>query len=112
MSAPRLNRALVLETRDIIADGAGGQHSTWSALGTVWASIRSLTGRETGSLGIAQSKVGLKITLRAAPHASTLRPRPDQRFREGARIYRITAVAEAEPAGRYLVCYASEEVAA
>ena len=112
MSAPCLNRALVLEQRDVVADGAGGQRSTWSALGTLWADIKSLSGRESGSLGIAASKVGLKITLRAAPDGSSMRPSPDQRFREGARIYRITAVAEAQPAGRYLVCYASEEVAA
>ena len=30
------------------------------------------------------------------------------RFREGARIYPIIAVAEADPEGRYLVCYAEE----
>lgn len=112
MSVSRLNRALVLEERIETADGAGGLRSSWSALGTIWANIRSLSGRESGSLGIARSKVGMKITLRAAPQGSTMRPRPDQRFREGTRTYRITAVAEAEPAGRYLVCYASEEVAA
>ena len=112
MSVPCLNRALVLEERVAATDGAGGVQNSWSALGTLWASIRSLNGRESGSLGIARSKVGMKITLRAAPHGSSMRPRPDQRFREGIRTYRITAVAEAEPVGRYLVCYASEEVAA
>ena len=112
MNGHRLNRALVLEERVELADGAGGLISTWSALGTHWADIRSLSGRETGSLGIGTSKVGFKITLRAAPQNTTMRPRSDQRFREGTRIYRITAVAEAQPAGRYLVCYANEEVAA
>lgn len=112
MKSPRLNRALVLEERLQFADGAGGLSTAWSAVGTFWAEIKSLSGRETGSLGISRSKVGLKITLRAAPVGTTMRPRPDQRFREGTRLYRITAVAEAEPAGRYLVCYASEEVAA
>lgn len=111
MSGLRMNRALVLEQRDELADGAGGLRSTWNALGTLWGDIKSLSGRESGVLGIARSKVGLKITLRAAPQNSDMRPRPDQRFREGNRIYLISAVAEAEPAGRYLVCYASEEVA-
>jgi head-tail adaptor len=112
MSAPRLNRALVLEERSELADGAGGLRSTWNSLGTLWADIRSFSGRESGGLGVARSKVSLKITLRAAPQGSEMRPRPDQRFREGARIYRITAVAEAQPAGRYLTCFATEEVAA
>ena len=112
MSAPCLNRPLTLEERVEQGDGAGGLRSSWSALGTLWAEVRSFSGRETGGLGVARSKVGLKIKLRALPHGSQMRPRPDQRFREGSRIYRITAVAEAEPMGRYLVCYASEEVAA
>ncbi len=111
MKAPCLNRALVLEERIEHADGAGGLKNTWNALGTLWAEVRSFSGREIGALGVARSKVGLKIRLRAMPHGSQKRPRPDQRFREGERVYRITAVAEAEPLGRYLVCYANEEVA-
>ena len=112
MSAPCLNRALTLEERVELADGAGGLSNSWNALGTLWAEVRSFSGRESGGLGVARSKVSLKIKLRALPQGSQMRPRPDQRFREGNRLYRITAVSEAEPSGRYLVCYASEEVAA
>ncbi|MGH1577210.1 head-tail adaptor protein [Planktotalea sp.] len=111
MSVPNLNRALVLEERSEIADGAGGLRSTWSTLGTLWAEVRSFSGRESGGLGVSRSKLSLKITLRAAPQGSSMRPRPDQRLREGTRIYRITAVAEAQPVGRYLTCFATEEVA-
>lgn len=111
MSLPCLNRALVLEERVDHADGAGGLRNSWNALGTLWAEVRSLSGRETGALGVARSKVGLKIKIRAMPQGSLMRPRPDQRFRDGARVFRITAVAEAEPVGRYLMCYANEEVA-
>ncbi|MDB4091983.1 head-tail adaptor protein [bacterium] len=109
MSAPCLNRALVLEEQVQSADGAGGAHSDWSALGTLWTEVRSFSGRESGGLGVAKSKLAMKIRVRAMPHGSDMRPRPEQRFREGERIYRITAVAEAEPMGRYLVCYAVEE---
>lgn len=112
MSVPCLNRALVLEERVTATDGAGGVQNSWSALGTLWAEVRSFSGRETGGLGVARSKVGLKIRLRALPDGSQMRPRPDQRFREGSRIYRITAVSEPEPSRRYLLCYAFEEVAA
>jgi head-tail adaptor len=34
------------------------------------------------------------------------------RFRDGARLYRIGAVSEADATGRYLVCFASEETGA
>ena len=112
MSAPRLNRALVLEQRTEEADGAGGLRSSWAAIGTLWGEVRSFSGRESGGLGVARSKVSLKIILRAAPQGALMRPRPDQRFREGTRIYLITAVADAQPMGRYLTCFATEEVAA
>ncbi len=111
MSAPCLNRALSLEEREESADGAGGVRVDWRTLGTLWAEVRSFSGRESGALGVATSKLALKITCRAMPHGSEMRPKPQQRFREGARIYRITAVAEAEPMGRYLLCYAVEETA-
>ena len=45
------------------------------------------------------------------PPGCEARPRPGQRFREDARVWRIRAVAEAYPAGRYLTCFAEEEVA-
>jgi hypothetical protein len=41
-----------------------------------------------------------------------MRPRPEQRFREGSRVYLIRAVAELAHEGRYLVCFADEEAAA
>jgi len=53
-----------------------------------------------------------RITVRAAPVGHAMRPRPEQRFREGARIFRITAVAEGDLRGRYLTCFVEEEVVA
>ncbi len=50
--------------------------------------------------------------MRAAPIGAPSRPRPDQRFREGARIFRIHSVTERDDQGRYLTCFATEEVAA
>lgn len=94
------------------SDGAGGMQSEWTALGTLWADVRVSSGNSSGSLGIERSAVRQKILVRAAPVGSTMRPRPDQRFREGDRIFSIRAVAEDEPMGRYLTCYAAEEVVA
>jgi hypothetical protein len=51
----------------------------------------------------------LTIVVRAAPPEDGRRPRPDQRFRDGARIYRILAVREFGPEARYLTCIAEEE---
>jgi len=61
---------------------------------------------------VTVSAVNYRITVRAARQGAPSRPKPDQRFREGGRVFRITAVAEVGGAGHYLTCYATEEVLA
>ncbi|SHJ11147.1 head-tail adaptor protein [Wenxinia saemankumensis] len=106
----RPNRRLVLEAPLRGADGAGGHAGGWRALGTLWGAIDARAGRETGGGGGPLSVVTLRITVRAAPWGSAMRPRPEQRLREGARIFTILAVREEDPRGRLLVCEAREEV--
>ncbi|KIC22648.1 head-tail adaptor protein [Leisingera sp. ANG-Vp] len=104
---PKLSRQLLLEDPQRTSDGAGGYTETWVALGTVWADVNPLAGRMAGD-GLSLQKY--RITLRAAPEGFASRPRPDQRFRDGSRVFRIDAVTEADPDGRYLTCFAAEEV--
>jgi len=112
MKRLRMNRALVLETPQVAADGAGGFVTTWAALGTVWADVALRSGREArGAAGVIGDTT-FRITLRAAPVGAEGRPRPGQRFRDGPRIFTSEAVAEADALGRNLTCFASEEVAA
>ena len=113
MSGPvHLTRQLVLETPSELPDGAGGVVRGWDVLGTLWADVIARTGRERDGDGMPVSLTGYRITVRAAPVGSTMRPSPEQRFREGARLFRITAVAERDPRGRFLTCFAEEEVVA
>ncbi len=113
MKTPRLDRRLVLEEARRSPDGAGGFSSRWVALGTLWAGIRhGGAGREAARDHLTLSSVVLRITVRAAPVGAASRPRPDQRFREGGRIFHILSVVEADPHGRYLLCHAREEAAA
>ncbi len=112
MRAPVLTRRLVLEAPVRVPDGAGGVLESWTSLGALWADLRPRTGRERAVAGEPVSTMAYRIVVRGAPEGSLQRPAPDQRFRDGARIYRIRAVAEYDPAGRYLTCFADEEVAA
>ncbi|TNJ46723.1 head-tail adaptor protein [Phaeobacter sp. B1627] len=111
MTAPRLNRPLRLEDPQAIGDGAGGFRINWAQLGVLWADVEALSGRETGRRGTPVSLQRYRITLRAAPVGSPARPKPDQRFREGTRLFKIDAVAEHDRDGRYLTCLATEELA-
>lgn len=111
MSGVRLSRALVLEAPVTVPDGAGGFAQSWVALGTLWAEVLPGAGRESGG-EVAVAQVAYRITVRAAPVGSDARPKPEQRFRDGARLFTILAVAERDAEGRYLTCFAREEVAA
>ncbi|MBM1556902.1 head-tail adaptor protein [Sulfitobacter mediterraneus] len=110
MSMPVLSHALILEGPERISDGAGGYAEGWIALGTLWAQITARTGRETAQGGAPVSRVSHRIVVRGAPYGSPERPKPQQRLRDGDRVFVIQAVAEWDGAGRYLTCFADEEV--
>ena len=112
MSIPRLNRLLVLEEAVRTADGLGGARLSWQALGSLWAEITPGTGVEKAGEFVRLASVPFRIVVRGAPQGSVQRPRPEQRFRDGERIFRILAVAEYDPRQQYLTCFAREEVVA
>lgn len=112
MSQPYLNRRLVLEAVERVPDGAGGFTETWVPRGALWAEVTARTGREKAGEAAPLSIMGYRIVVRGAPVGMSARPQPDQRFREGARVFVIRAVAERDPDGRYLTCFADEEVVA
>lgn len=112
MGLPQLTRRLALEEPQRVPDGAGGFDETWVVLGHLWAEVTARTGRETAGQVGSVSVVPYRITVRGAPVGQAARPKAEQRFREGTRLFRILSVAEADPQGRYLVCMAEEEAAA
>lgn len=112
MRAPHLTRPLLLEAVQLVADGAGGFAETWAALGTLWAEVVPGSGREVAGEEITLASVPLRITVRGAPQGAPSRPAPGQRFRDGGRVFPILAVTERDGGGRFLVCFAREEVPA
>jgi len=107
----RLNRKLELQEALQIADGAGGFSKTWSPVGTLWAKMEPGSGSESADQLLTLSSVPYRITVRGAPDGAPSRPKPDQRFVEGSRVFRILAVTERDQEGRYLMCFTKEEVA-
>ncbi len=112
MTVYSLNRPMALEEAQATDDGAGGHELAWVTLGTLWTELRPVSGRELRGEIVPESQMRFRIFLRAAPQGSPQRPRPDQRFREGTRIFRILTVSEADPLGAFLICHAHEEVPA
>lgn len=109
MTRISLSRPLVLERLRTEPDGLGGYAEQWQALGTLWAEVRAGTGRDAPVEEFTRASVTYRITVRGAPLGAEQRPRPEQRFRDGTRLFRILAVTERDAAGRYLLCFAREE---
>lgn len=108
---PQSNRRLLLEDPQRLSDGAGGYVESWAPLGVVWGRLQAQSGRTSEQAGGSLSLQRHRITLRAMPMGSQSRPRAGQRFRMGQRLFRIEAVSEADPQGRYLSCQCIEEQA-
>lgn len=108
----RLSRSLVLEEAQRLADGSGGFRRVWVTLGTLWADVQAGTGRERAGEFVTLSSLPFRIVVRAVAQGAPSRPKADQRFRDGARLFRILAVTEDGPEGRFLVCHAREEIPA
>ena len=109
MKAIDLNRALVLETPTRVADGAGGFVLTWVAVGTLWGEVRPGSGSDKAGVEISLATVPYRITVRGAAVGSPARPKPEQRLRDGTRVFLILAVTERDADGLYLTCFAREE---
>lgn len=109
MSAPRLNRKLVLEAPQNVADGAGGFSLAWAVLGTIWGEVLPGSGREMAGVEVLRASVPYKITVRGAAVGNLRRPKPEQRLRDGARVFTILAVTEHDQDAQYLTCFAREE---
>lgn len=111
MSAPRLDRPVLLEAAQRSADGAGGFVETWLALGSLWAELQPRGGRATDGPAGGLSQGRYRAVVRAAPVGHGMRPVPGQRLRMGPRIFTIEAVTEMPGDGMYLRCDVIEEVA-
>jgi head-tail adaptor len=109
MSAPRLARRLTLEHRQRVPDGAGGYSETWTPLGRLWAAVDARSGQAAAGPVGERSRLGLRITVRAAAEGSPARPVPGQRLRDGGRVFAVHAVGESRSGPLYLDLHAEEE---
>jgi head-tail adaptor len=109
MSGVNLSRQLVLETPQLSPDGAGGFQLSWVGLGTLWGEIIPGSGREAAGIEQNLASVNYRITVRAAAFGASARPKPEQRLRDGERLFTILAVSERDASGLYLTCLTKEE---
>lgn len=109
VSAP-LSQRLALETRVHAPDGGGGLRDSWIGLGVHYAAIQPVSGAETRVGSQQAQRVTHRVTIRSAPYGAGARPRADQRFRAGARVFDIKAVFEGDLRGSRLTCLCEESL--
>ncbi len=112
MSAAELRTPFVLEAPVDKPDGAGGVRRAWAALGTIWGRMNAGSARETVAGEAGVSAVVYRVRLRATPPGSASRPTARHRLRQGARVFRVLAVHEDDPSGKYLEARVVEEITA
>ncbi|MFD2181401.1 phage head closure protein [Rhodoplanes azumiensis] len=100
-----LRRRLVLEAPVETADGAGGTVRDHVAVATLWAALAPRGERGVVEADSAGAVVTHRILVRAGPEITTL-----NRFRAGSRLFRVVAVRDLDPAGRYLIVDAEERI--
>ena len=105
---PHLSRKLVLEDRVQTPDGAGGFTVSWVPLGELWADMRATRGNERVIGRRTVPSLAWRIRVRAAPVGAASRPKPEQRFVEGTRVFTILAISELAGSDLYLDCWAEE----
>lgn len=106
MSGLALSRKLTLEERVATPDGAGGHSVDWRPIGSLWANVRPASAREAFVGGQSRARVVYRVLVRSAPIDALSRPRPNQRFRDGVRVFDILAVADRDE--RFLEILAEE----
>lgn len=106
--APLLRQRLVLESPSLNEDAGGGLSVVWTPLGAHYAAVSPASGAEVERQSQQAQRVTHRVTVRYAPMSGALRPRADQRFRAGERVFDIKAVFERDGRGRHLTCLCEE----
>ncbi len=102
---PLLRRRARLENPVETPDTAGGTLAEWTLLSEHWVALVPVSGQEVYEGARETPTITHRILLRC-PRA--LRPRPDQRFVIGPRIFAIRAVFDRDGRGRFLTCLVEE----
>lgn len=105
--AGRLRQRLFLEQPVDTPDGAGGMVRGWSLVAAMWGEVRPRRATERQLADALRSEVTHLITIR---HRDDIRP--DMRFTQGARAFRILAVADPDGRRAWLACDVIEETGA
>jgi SPP1 family predicted phage head-tail adaptor len=100
----RLRLRLDLQKATATPDGAGGSTLAWDTVATIAADMQPV---RAGERDVGEGLGDLTLQRIVIRHRSDVAA--GDRFRLGARLFRIASVTDPDEDGRYLVCLAEEE---
>ncbi len=98
MQAGRLRHRVTIERLTGERGDAGGISDEWQVIGTRWASVKPLTGREWVQAAAANTEISHDVMTRADSLTATLTPRDRLRFK--GRTLDIQAVMDTDERGQ------------
>lgn len=105
MHAGKLDRRVQYQTATEEADAFGQMQPTWAAVGTYWASVEAVSGRESRLAEQMQAVVTHTIRIR---YQGDTAPAPGGRFVEGSRVFHIESALDGAGRNREWVCLCRE----
>lgn len=99
----RLRRRLVLEAPADAPDGAGGVTRSYASVTSLWAEVTPVSAAGEVVAADAGATRRYRMVVRAGPDVTTR-----HRLRDGARVFRVVAVREADASRRFLAIEAEE----
>lgn len=105
MQSGKLRTLLTLNQKSVTQNASGEDVVTWAELGTYYADIHPLTGREVDQVGQRWAEAQFRVTARVRSDITI--QRADQ-FIWGSRTLDILGVEDVDQRGRELLIYAKE----
>jgi len=103
MRAGKLRHQITLQRKSLTPDEYGGPVETWTDVGTVWASVEPLQGRELTNAQTVNAETTTKITMRYVSGVTAA-----DRIVFGGRFYNLQSVIDPEMKHRELIILAFE----
>lgn len=110
MRSSALNRRITIQQRGTAQDEFGAQVNTWTEIGSLWASIEPLNGRELIAAQAVQSEISHRITIRYQPQFSNPKHVATMRIMYKDRIFNIYAAMNIAEGNRMIDILATEGV--
>lgn len=99
MQAGKLDSLVTIQQQTATQDDFGQTVETWTAVATVWAEVRDITGKEFVAAQATQNTVQTVITIRVRDGI-----KPSMRAVHGADVYNIEAVLRRKKDALMLMC--------